>query len=228
MSRVAGNGAGKSVAAQIALRMVAVFVLVAGVVGGIYAGTNRAPAPTQQIEAAPDFRPVDDERLIREQMRTSRDRASHRQADADARSRAREKADDANRRAADRAKAADSAADGDAPPPDIGPIPVSCNEYTGNRQIGCALMLQAGYPIDQMPCLEKLWTKESGWNHRSENRSSGAYGIPQALPGSKMAKYGDDWRTNPATQIKWGLDYIKGRYKTPCGAWTFFRNNGWY
>lgn len=110
----------------------------------------------------------------------------------------------------------------------VGPIPESCNEYTGNRAIGCALMLEAGFALDQMPCLEKLWTKESGWNHLSSNGSSGAYGIPQAVPGSKMATVGDDWKTNPATQIKWGLGYISGRYKTPCGAWQFFQNNNWY
>lgn len=112
--------------------------------------------------------------------------------------------------------------------PSFGPIPASCQVYSGNRAIGCALMLDAGYGLDQMPCLEKLWSKESGWNHLSSNSSSGAYGIPQALPGSKMAAYGDDWKTNPATQIKWGLSYIKNRYKTPCGAWQYFLNNGWY
>jgi hypothetical protein len=57
---------------------------------------------------------------------------------------------------------------------------------------------------------------------------SGAYGIPQALPGDKMAVYGDDWQTNPTTQIKWGLNYIAGRYSTPCGAWSFWQSNGWY
>lgn len=109
-----------------------------------------------------------------------------------------------------------------------GPIPSSCTEYSGNRATGCALMLAAGFGIDQFPCLEKLWDHESGWNHRAENRSSGAYGIPQAYPGSKMASAGSDWRTNPATQIKWGLGYVKGRYDTPCGAWSNFQNNGSY
>jgi resuscitation-promoting factor RpfB len=77
-------------------------------------------------------------------------------------------------------------------------------------------------------CLEKLWEKESNWNHRAENSSSGAYGIPQALPGSKMASHGSDWRTNPATQIAWGLDYIEGRYGDACGAWGHSQSNGWY
>jgi hypothetical protein len=108
------------------------------------------------------------------------------------------------------------------------PIPASCAEFTGNRGIGCALMLEAGYGLDQFPCLERLWTKESGWNHLSHNKGSGAYGIPQALPGSKMASFGADWQTNAVTQIKWGLSYIKGRYSTPCGAWGTFQSKGWY
>ncbi|KAB2344150.1 transglycosylase SLT domain-containing protein [Actinomadura rudentiformis] len=77
-------------------------------------------------------------------------------------------------------------------------------------------------------CLVKLWNKESGWNTYARNPSSGAYGIAQALPGSKMASAGSDWRTNPRTQIKWGLGYIKSRYKTPCGAWGAFLSKGWY
>lgn len=80
----------------------------------------------------------------------------------------------------------------------------------------------------QFVCLDKLWTKESNWNHLSYNKSSGAYGIPQAVPGSKMASAGTDWRTNPLTQIKWGIGYIKGRYETPCNAWNFWWRNHWY
>jgi len=112
--------------------------------------------------------------------------------------------------------------------PYTGSIPSSCDEYSGNRATGCALMLKAGFEIDQFPCLDKLWKRESGWNHRASNSSSGAYGIPQALPGSKMASEGSDWETNPATQIKWGLGYIEGRYNSPCGAWSHSENTGWY
>lgn len=89
-------------------------------------------------------------------------------------------------------------------------------------------MLEAGFSIDQMSCLDSLWARESGWNELAENPSSGAYGIPQALPGDKMASYGSDWATNPATQIRWGLDYIAGRYGNPCGAWSHSQANGWY
>ncbi|WP_378145644.1 transglycosylase SLT domain-containing protein [Cnuibacter sp. UC19_7] len=73
-----------------------------------------------------------------------------------------------------------------------------------------------------------LWNRESGWNPSASNSSSGAYGIPQALPGSKMASFGDDWQTNPATQIAWGLSYIVGRYGTPCEAWGSSEDRGWY
>jgi hypothetical protein len=73
-----------------------------------------------------------------------------------------------------------------------------------------------------------MWTRESGWNTQADNPSSGAYGIPQALPGSKMASAGSDWQTNPATQIKWGLGYIKQTYGTPSAAWTFWQSHNWY
>lgn len=76
--------------------------------------------------------------------------------------------------------------------------------------------------------LETLWMHESGWNERAENPSSGAYGIPQALPGSKLASAGADWRTSSPTQIAWGLGYIKARYKDPCGAWDWWQAHNWY
>jgi len=85
-----------------------------------------------------------------------------------------------------------------------------------------------GWGEDQFGCLVSLWSKESGWNVSAQNGSSGAYGIPQALPGSKMASAGADWATNPATQITWGLGYIAGRYGTPCGAWSTSESQGWY
>jgi hypothetical protein len=81
---------------------------------------------------------------------------------------------------------------------------------------------------DQHSCLVNLWNRESGWRHTADNPTSSAYGIPQALPGKKMASAGADWRTNPETQIKWGLKYIKHRYETPCGAWGAFKKKGWY
>jgi hypothetical protein len=85
-----------------------------------------------------------------------------------------------------------------------------------------------GWGGDQFGCLVDLWSKESGWNVYAQNPSSGAYGIPQALPGSKMATAGGDWATSASTQITWGLGYIAGRYGTPCGAWSHSVSVGWY
>jgi hypothetical protein len=90
------------------------------------------------------------------------------------------------------------------------------------------MVLARGWGEDQYSCLVSLWKKESGWRVNATNRSSGAYGIPQALPGSKMASAGADWATNPATQIAWGLGYITSRYSTPCGAWAASQAKGWY
>ena len=73
-----------------------------------------------------------------------------------------------------------------------------------------------------------MWGRESGWQVSASNASSGAYGIPQALPGSKMASVGPDWQSNAATQIQWGLGYIDGRYGSPCAAWSHSQANGWY
>ena len=77
----------------------------------------------------------------------------------------------------------------------------------------------------QYDCLVKLWNKESNWRVNADNPNSSAYGIPQALPGNKMGK---GWKSDPHVQINWGLKYIKGRYDTPCGAWSAFRSKGWY
>jgi hypothetical protein len=80
----------------------------------------------------------------------------------------------------------------------------------------------------QFQCFSQIVERESGWNYQASNPSSGAYGLMQALPGSKMASAGADWRTNPATQIKWGLNYMNDRYGSPCGAWDFWQANNWY
>jgi hypothetical protein len=85
-----------------------------------------------------------------------------------------------------------------------------------------------GWGDKQFACLETLWFKESNWNHKAKNSTSGAFGIPQSLPGNKMATFGSDWKTNPATQIKWGANYIQDRYDTPCGALDYFYVRNWY
>ncbi len=97
----------------------------------------------------------------------------------------------------------------------------------GAQAIAAEQVAARGWGNEQLGCLVDLWNKESGWNVNAHN-SSGAHGIPQALPGSKMASAGADWETNPATQISWGLGYIDGRYGTPCGAWDHSRSVGWY
>jgi len=91
-----------------------------------------------------------------------------------------------------------------------------------------AAMIRFGWGPRQFKALKTLWFHESGWNHKAVNRSSGAWGIPQSLPASKMRTHGSDYRTNPETQIDWGLDYIRGRYDTPVKAWAFWQRHHWY
>jgi hypothetical protein len=96
------------------------------------------------------------------------------------------------------------------------------------QAIAYEMVLARGWGDAEFACLVALWNKESGWRVNAYNASSGAYGIPQALPGNKMGSAGADWETNPATQIAWGLGYIGGRYGTPCGAWGHSQSVGWY
>ena len=96
------------------------------------------------------------------------------------------------------------------------------------RQIAAAMLGSFGWSASQFSCLEPLWAHESGWSVSAYNAGSGAFGIPQALPGSRMASAGPDWQTDAATQIKWGLQYIKGTYGSPCGAWAHEEATGWY
>jgi hypothetical protein len=108
-----------------------------------------------------------------------------------------------------------------APPAEPPPNPSSAQGIAYN------MLASFGFSTSQWSCLDALWNRESGWRYNAEN-PSGAYGIPQALPGSKMATAGADWATNPATQIKWGLGYIQSRYGTPCNAWNYELANGYY
>lgn len=107
-------------------------------------------------------------------------------------------------------------------PPFVTPDPGSA------QAIAYQMVMARGWGDSEFACLVALWNKESGWRVNAYNASSGAYGIPQALPGNKMGSAGADWETNPATQISWGLGYIGGRYGTPCGAWSHSQNVGWY
>ncbi|HEX6450730.1 MAG TPA: lytic transglycosylase domain-containing protein [Trebonia sp.] len=103
------------------------------------------------------------------------------------------------------------------------------HQATGSpQQIATAMLGQYGWSASQFACLNPLWAHESGWSVTASNPGSGAYGIPQALPGSKMESAGPDWQTNAATQIRWGLNYIQGTYGSPCAAWSHEESDGWY
>ncbi len=216
------------------VRAVAVLVLVAGLAGGLLIANRQ----TQHNATAEPVKAADAASLPRAGASSSAAPVSSDQASAQS------KAQDAAAAAAAQAKAAEDAARKKKEEeetsrsvtrtlgPPTYPIPAACDIYKGkndNKWRGCGLLHVAGFGIDQMgPCLEKLWDKESHWTTTARNRSSGAYGIAQALPGSKMASVASDWSWNPETQIKWGLGYIKGRYKTPCAAWSHSQSTGWY
>ncbi|MET7694953.1 lytic transglycosylase domain-containing protein [Streptomyces sp. NPDC005483] len=103
-------------------------------------------------------------------------------------------------------------------------FPVQSSYTVAQIQAMAAQMVPSG----QFQCFSNIVNHESSWNYRAVNASSGAYGLFQALPGSKMSSVGADWQTNPATQIKWGLNYMNSSYGSPCQAWTFWQANHWY
>jgi hypothetical protein len=90
------------------------------------------------------------------------------------------------------------------------------------------IWLKAQIGATQYNCIDNIFTRESRWNPLAGNPTSGAYGIPQAFPGSKMATFGSNWRTSPLTQVKWGLWYVNQRYGSACLAWAFWQGHGWY
>jgi hypothetical protein len=96
------------------------------------------------------------------------------------------------------------------------------------RMLAHALLLRQGWSNGQWQCLDSLWTRESNWHVYARNARSGAYGIPQAMPGWKMSAMGSDWRTNAMTQIRWGLSYIGRSYGSPCNALAHSNNYGYY
>lgn len=105
-------------------------------------------------------------------------------------------------------------------------VTYSLNEYQSYARDLC--LNTYGWTENDFQCLVKLWNRESGWNPNAHNKSSGAHGIPQSLPASKMASEGADYYTNGKTQIRWGLKYIKGRYGSPSNAWAHSQQKGWY
>jgi hypothetical protein len=129
----------------------------------------------------------------------------------------------AKRAAAARAAAAQQAASQQA----AAPVAAPQSPAGSPQQIAQRLLGQYGW-AGQFSCLDSLWMVESGWNTYAENPTTGAYGIPQALPGAKMASAGPDWQSDPATQIRWGLSYIQATYGSPCAAWSHEEAAGWY
>jgi hypothetical protein len=222
------------------IRALALALLLSGVGGGYLLAQDRETQQlgiSAQLAADADQEEIEyikerhREHMIATAHQREAQRAAAEKAAAAAKAeaeRARKAAEAASRKKREEQEKEQEQEEDKATKPYTGPIPSSCNVYSGNRKIGCALMLDSGFKLDQFPCLDKLWKKESGWNHKAENPSSGAYGIAQALPPDKMESAGSDWETNPATQIEWGLSYIKGRYGSPCDAWAHSQDVGWY
>jgi hypothetical protein len=140
-----------------------------------------------------------------------------------------ERAADVTSRSEDRRDATDEAKAA-ALSPTEGPAMTRTEDASDDdpRDIARALLGEYGFSQDQFSCLDSLYTGESGWRVDADNPTSSAYGIPQALPGSKMSSAGADWATNPETQIRWGLGYIADSYGSPCSAMSFKSSHGWY
>jgi hypothetical protein len=207
------------------VRVVAVGLLLAGLVGGVALGPVRADRRAGAAAMSVWQADADEVRLVKARENAhAAARAWQRRAEGHAAARAAAEVRTAAGRAHRLSRAVVAKKTGPRGRPALtayaGPILGSCRELAGNRRAGCALMLKAGFGIGQFACLNRLWTAESGWNARASNSGSGAYGIAQAFPGSKMASAGPDWKSNPATQIRWGLGYINGHYGTPCRAWS--------
>ena len=165
-------------------------------------------------------------------LRESLDAAVALKAEQEAAAQAQREAEAA---AAEAEAEAAAAAEASTSAPSSAPAPVYAtggvagdNSPAGAQASARAMLGNYGWGDDQFGCLVSLWNKESGWNYQAHNSSSGAHGIPQALPGSKMASAGADWQTNAATQVAWGLGYISGRYGSPCAAWSHSQSVGWY
>ncbi|UCM90087.1 aggregation-promoting factor C-terminal-like domain-containing protein [Streptomyces marincola] len=190
----------------------------------IPAGTNaelHTASLTQQVETQTIAADADARRAAQEAARIqAAESAAERRAEAEraAQEQADREAREAAERAAEEARAAASSAGSSAS------FPVQ-SSYTKAEVQAMARQIVAA---DQFQCFSNIVDHESGWNHTAQNPSSGAYGLMQALPGSKMSSAGSDWQTNPATQIRWGVNYMEDRYGSPCGAWEFWQANNWY
>ncbi|QNF93559.1 hypothetical protein [Janibacter sp. YB324] len=202
------------------------------------AKTAAPAAESSKTIAVSDAMAADTTRLAEDRRATNVSRSASRELDRLATAAAKKKAEakkaaEAKRKAAAKKEAAERKRKQEKAKP------VSEREFTDAeiKQIqadpapyGKELAAEYGWGDDQWSCLVSLWIGESNWDYSATNSSSGAYGIPQSLPASKMATAGDDWKTNPITQMEWGMDYIKTSYGDPCGAKAFWDSNDphWY
>ncbi|MCX3285277.1 transglycosylase SLT domain-containing protein [Streptomyces sp. NEAU-H22] len=167
--------------------------------------TQQADAQAIQADASAKKDAEEAARLAAAETAVAKQKAAKKAAEAAAKERAEVKA------AASRSK-------------DIADFPVASSYSIAQLQA----MARQLVPSGQFQCFSNIVDHESDWNYKAVNPSSGAYGMFQALPGSKMSSAGADWQTNPATQIKWGLNYMNDRYGSPCEAWSFWQANNWY
>ncbi|GAB7031314.1 transglycosylase SLT domain-containing protein [Streptomyces sp. NPDC021749] len=184
------------------------------------------PAGAQaQVQTASLTQQADDQSTQADAAALKSAQEAARKAAAETAQSKKDAADEAKaKKEADARKKKEQAASRSSSRADLGDL-VGKSSYTIAETQAIARQMMAG---DQFQCFSNIVDHESGWNYRATNASSGAYGLVQALPGSKMASAGSDWQTNPATQIKWGLNYMNDRYGSPCGAWSFWQANSWY
>ena len=210
-------------------------VTTVGAVVGVASGADQGSSNEQPVEAAGTTTLLGDipaGQQVQQASLTEQIQAQSDAADATARQSAEQAARvQAAKDAAKKKKAADEAA--------AKAAQIKADSGTGDA--GAHFAVQASYSVAQVQamaktivgsgqyaCFSNIVSRESGWNYTATNASSGAYGLVQALPGSKMASAGADWQTNPATQIKWGLNYMNSRYGSPCQAWSFWQVNHYY
>ncbi|MFD5734703.1 MULTISPECIES: transglycosylase SLT domain-containing protein [Streptomyces] len=184
------------------------------------------PAGAQaQVQTASLTQQADDQSTQADAAALKSAQESARKAAAETAKSKKDAADEAKaKKAADARKKKEQAASRSSARGDLGDL-VGKSSYSIAETQAIARQMMAG---DQFQCFSNIVDHESGWNYKATNAGSGAYGLVQALPGSKMSSAGSDWQTNPATQIKWGLNYMNDRYGSPCGAWSFWQANSWY
>ncbi|MHC3469433.1 aggregation-promoting factor C-terminal-like domain-containing protein [Streptomyces sp. 7R007] len=196
-------------------------VTAVGSVVGIASGSSAQSADPEATSAGPTLLadiPAGHQARLQTASLTRQADAQGVQADASARKSAEESARKAAARTAVRKKEAARKAKTAAAQDDSGFTLQSSYTVAQIQALAAQIV-----PADQLQCFSNIVNHESSWNYLAVNPSSGAYGLVQALPGSKMASVGADWRTNPATQIKWGLTYMNSAYGSPCGAWAFWQ-----